>query len=438
MSVLSTNLQRRSWVIGALAAGVALLLITPPLADRFFGNGDGRFGFYSLDTLIPTIIGTLCAAIVALLLLSDTWLKNLAAMLIGLFFCFFVLEIFLRIYDPFQFRFHLKEISLPHNVKYIIRNEKISKCDSVIIHTKNSLGFRGADYPARPDSYYKIIFVGGSTTECFHISDGNDWPSLTGAMLQHQSSRIWHNNAGLDGHSTFGHLVLVHDLLLPLHPQMIVFLIGWNDIGNRTKNEYDVDGVLEKHRSWQFVFMKYSKTASLIDSMCRFFKTMTRIGARHTEQLFAQGPFIDIDEREVERALQDHADNYIPGFRQRIGALCALCRSNGIEPVFVTQPAFIGEGLDSLTGADRGRLQLKNKVNGKMYWRILELYNRAMLDNARNCGAATIDLAHLLPKKSEYFYDIGHFSNRGSQAVAALMFAQLAPLVTQSQPHNHY
>ena len=124
MCVLLRNLQQRSWVVGALAAGVAFLLIAPPLADRFFGNGDGRFGFYSLDTLIPIIIGTLCAAITALLLLSDSWLKNLAAMLLALFFCFCFLEIFLRIYDPFQFRFHFKEISLPHNVRYIIRNKR--------------------------------------------------------------------------------------------------------------------------------------------------------------------------------------------------------------------------------------------------------------------------------------------------------------------------
>jgi len=92
-----------------------------------------------------------------------------------------------------------------------------------------------------PRTWHKIIFVGGSTTECFHISDGKDWPSAAGAMLKKQFPRIWHNNAGLDGHSTFGHLVLLHDLLLPLHPQMIVFLVGWNDIGITAGNYYDVN-----------------------------------------------------------------------------------------------------------------------------------------------------------------------------------------------------
>lgn len=179
------------------------------------------------------------------------------------------------------------------------------------------------------------------------------------------------------------------------------------------------------------MFVKHSTTFNAIDNLRRFGMTRSRAGARHEEMHFENGPFIDIDSSAIQKSLEMHASECIPGFSQRIEMLCSLCVKNGIAPVFMTQPAFIGEGIDSATGADRGRLQLeKQQGNGKMYWEILELYKHAMIEKARECGAFTIDLAHLLPKNSEYFYDIGHFSNQGSLRVAEIVGAELLPRIS--------
>jgi hypothetical protein len=431
------NFRKRRYVVGIFLVCLGFMIIAPALAGRLWGNGDGRIGYYDLQSLISIINWIFLAVVCLLLLVSDTWLKNLLALLISLLLCLGILEIFLRIYDPFQFRVSAREIILPRNMRYVLKNDKISKCDPVIIHTKNTLGFRGPEYPIVPKSWYKIIFVGGSTTECFHISDGKDWPSAVGAMLRKRFPHIWYNNAGFDGHSTFGHLVLLHDILAPLHPQMIVFLIGWNDIGINTGNYYDVNALIDKKPTWRTVLVKHLKTFNAIDNLRRFGMTLSRAGARHEEIHFENGPFVDTDSSTVRMSLEQHASECIPGFARRIEMLCSLCVNSGIEPVFITQPSFIGEGIDSLTGADRGRLQLeKQRGNGKMYWEILELYNRAMVDKARACGAFSIDLAHLLPKKSEYFYDIGHFSNRGSQQVAEIVGAELSQHIAEKMPEG--
>jgi hypothetical protein len=74
-----------------------------------------------------------------------------------------------------------------------------------IVHRKNSLGFRGPELPADYAERLSIIAVGGSTTECFYIPDGKTWPDLPADSLGGNFSGLWLDNAGLDGHSTWGH-----------------------------------------------------------------------------------------------------------------------------------------------------------------------------------------------------------------------------------------
>src|SRR5689334_6256119 len=88
---------------------------------------------------------------------------------------FILLEIVLRIYNPFQFRIRGNQILLPINQKQIIKNSINPKLDSVIINTRNGLGFRGPEKPANWDSCLTIITVGGSTTECHFLSDNKTW-----------------------------------------------------------------------------------------------------------------------------------------------------------------------------------------------------------------------------------------------------------------------
>ena len=87
------------------------------------------------------------------------------------------------------------------------------------MHTKNSLGFRGAPPPRDFPDYLTIITIGGSTTECFYLSDGRTWPDLLGQNLSREFNRVWVNNAGLDGATTYRHLILMEDYVVTLAAQ---------------------------------------------------------------------------------------------------------------------------------------------------------------------------------------------------------------------------
>ncbi len=148
-------------------------------------------------------------------------LKTLGVFLAGCLVALAVLEVLLRVYNPLEIRFRPDRIVLPVNKRYIFDNtEKFpTKLAKTTIHTKNSLGFRG-DPPARDfRDYLTIITIGGSTTECFYLSDGRTWPDLLGQQLSRGFNRVWVNNAGLDGATTYRHLILMEDYVVTIAAQ---------------------------------------------------------------------------------------------------------------------------------------------------------------------------------------------------------------------------
>src|SRR3989442_6780215 len=130
------------------------------------------------------------------------------------------LEIALRIYNPFPFRVRGDRIVLPVHQRYTIAHAGATKLDPVTHVTKNSLGFRGPDPPRDWSRWITILTIGGSTTECLFLSDGKTWTDELARRVAGRRSDVWINNAGLEGHSTFGHLALLHQLVAPMRPTL--------------------------------------------------------------------------------------------------------------------------------------------------------------------------------------------------------------------------
>jgi len=129
--------------------------------------------------------------------------KNLPAMLFGLVLSAMIIEVVLRLYNPFEFRVRGDKIVLQKNITRVIVNQKIPKLDEKIIQRRNSLGFRSEEPPQGLDfmsgKHLTIIAVGGSTTECLYLSDGKTWPDDLAMLLKERIDKGWVNNAGFDG-----------------------------------------------------------------------------------------------------------------------------------------------------------------------------------------------------------------------------------------------
>jgi lysophospholipase L1-like esterase len=363
-------------------------------------------------------------------------LKNILALLLGLTLALAGLEIMLRVVEPVEFRVKGNRIILPRNKKIIFTNNKISKLDKIIYYSRNQLGFRGEPPPKNFSQTLTILTVGGSTTECIHISDGKTWPDLLAGKLKHDFKPLWLNNAGLDGHSTFGHLVLMQDYIIQLKPKVVLFLVGANDQGLLDYCALDKESLKNPDvfpkKSLVDTLAQYSELVNYAQNYRKYAKAV-KLGLLHTNIDFARLKTLEVPDDRLHVILQMHRDNFLEPYGQRIQQLIEVARNHGIEPVFITQPMIYGAVIDPVTGADLGRVDIGG-INGKTAWEILQLYNTVLKKVAQQNDVLLIDLADALPKSSRDFYDTFHYTNEGSQLVAQIIFERLAPFLAEKYP----
>jgi lysophospholipase L1-like esterase len=345
-----------------------------------------------------------------------------------------LLEAGLRLFQPIPFRVRGDRIVLPVRQVYTFDNHGATKLDPVTHHTKNALGFRGPDPPRDFASRLTILTIGGSTTECLFLSDGKTWTDVMARRVAALTPRSWVNNAGLDGQSTFGHLVLLRTVVAPMKPTMAVFLVGANDVGVEAANTYD--SALAPSASGLYAvetfLIAHSEIASLVQNLYRAGRARQR-GFGHSQVDLATAPRLVLDPPVVDAALRKYRAP-LDGYAARIKAIVTLSRDSGIEPVLVTQPALFGEAVDPATGVDLATVQVNGRGNGSLEWRVLEMYNDVTRRVAGEERADLIDLARELPKDSRFFYDFLHFTNEGADRVGNIVSAHLEQWLRERGP----
>jgi lysophospholipase L1-like esterase len=367
--------------------------------------------------------------------------KNFLLLLVTIVVILGALEISLRIYNPLGFRIKGNKILLPRNKKEVIYHDKsVHKFDPMVVCTRNSLGFRGAEPPRDFAQRLSILVIGGSTTECLELADNKTWAALLGFKLEKDFKGLWLNNAGLGGHSTFGHLVLMKDYVVKLRPKVALFLVGINDVGTGNPREFDTRlKVLNFHSLDKFLdyLANYSELAAASVNMYRHFfpkATMAKAYDSMGEQDFRKMQQLDTPEADRLALKQLHRTKYLKAYETRLIELIKICLANNIEPVFVTQPMLYGSVIDDVTGIDLARIKVTNKINGETAWEVLELYNDTTRAVGQREGVLVIDAARELPKSSRYFADMIHFSNAGARALAQIVYAGLEPHLAQEYP----
>lgn len=351
-----------------------------------------------------------------------------------------LLELLLQLYNPLQARIKGNRIVLTTNKTYHIKNDIIKTLPPEITVTRNSLGFRGPNPPSAISNHLSLVTIGGSTTQCFFLSDDQTWTARLGENLNRSFSPVWINNAGLDGHSTHGHQVLLEDFIVPLHPKVALFLVGANDVARSTMAEWDAENVKSK---LQFnspqAFVKslsaYSEVAALVLNMYRSY-TAYKAGLIHQQIDFKQQGYLDISEEEQKKYLAENASSaYLNDYQARLKKIVETCRNVGIEPVLITQPLLVGFGTDDITGVDLARLKAYGpRQSGKMYWDLVEAYNDVARQLGRDEGVQVVDLAKQMPKSSRYFYDFIHYTPEGSQVIADILARSLCPSLQEKFP----
>jgi len=335
------------------------------------------------------------------------------------------MEIILRIYNPFPQKINGDRWEMSTNTSYRFTNDFNSRLDSVIINKENSLGFRGENPPANINNYFSVLTIGGSTTACTFLSEGKTWTDLLGNKIKNQYSQFWINNAGIDGHSSYGHLNFMYYYLpkISVSPKLALFLIGANDVDRSDLSH--IDSTLNNRLSYKIKKWFFTHSETVI-----FFRNLKHV-------LFPENIFRDkenwnfknfeavhLSNNYIDSALKAQTD-ILNSYKQRLNQIISLCAKSKIQPVFITQPTVFGNGT-----AEGGNPAIDFHVfhtheNGQLFWLKLQLYNNITKQVAKDNKIFCIDLASEMPKDTLYYYDIVHYTNAGAQKVADIIFDDL-------------
>ncbi|MEP7257138.1 MAG: SGNH/GDSL hydrolase family protein [Flavitalea sp.] len=354
-----------------------------------------------------------------------------------LVFVVFCLEIFLRIYNPFDFRQKGNSIILPRNRKMIFSNRNIPVLEQTIIHTKNSLGFRGPEMPPSFEKYTSIVAVGGSATECFFLSDSNCWSNQLEKKLKLTNKNTWVNNAGFQGHSTYGHFILINEYVKYLHPKFILLMAGFNEIDREDiREDESVARISNKNTAWGWMKRNSEIVNVTLNIERHIMADRLSVTDGYVDLQKGNNQSLELNNSEIDSALKIQKP-LIEAFRKRLNKILDTCLSNGIHPILVTQPILFGRGADNITGANLETYKIRNGYNGLMMWKILEEYNNVSRQMAVSKNVFLIDLATEMPKSSLFFYDICHFSNQGALKVSEILERHLMQYFLKEKASNN-
>ena len=361
-------------------------------------------------------------------------IKNLKALLFGVILALLLCELVLRIYNPLRNFSRHGDLLLPASQQTVFVNKWLPQLDKQIRYSRNELGFRGK---MPTDSIHKlnsIICIGGSTTECRFLSDDQTWPHLLQQQLQTTVPGLWINNAGIDGHSTFGHQLLLKEYIAPLKPRYVLLLTGINDVETGQPQLYDEmnRNAIQFHSVKGFIKSLFNKTetgATLFQLYAM--KLAYKKGLVHKDVQFAALPdtLLQPSYMQAQQLLQQP---YLSSYRNRLQQIITLCKTHHITPVLLTQPSLFGAYKDASLNLlmDFKYLPGEQPVrNNLLKGQILESYNEVVRSFAGQ--TPVIDLAKLMPKQTNLYYDFIHFNKSGAAQVAVVIARELQPLLLQ-------
>jgi lysophospholipase L1-like esterase len=316
----------------------------------------------------------------------------------------------------------------------------------------NRFGVRGRLF-GDDRAEYRILAVGGSTTQCSALDDTEVWTHLLEVALGRTADgrQVWVGNVGRDGAGTRDH-VLQLKYLLRQYPRMdvVVSLVGVNDM------------LPAVHRGWQYrlpapVTEPGAERAQMPTAFALFpgrlqdpvpsgarqvpwYKATALwqlgrrakqvLGRRRTIRMGLAGQS-GLDHARLERETATKIDS-LPSldvplieYRRNLNAMADLAVAAGVRLVLVTQPSAWREGM---SGVEEHQLWLglftADRASARVYFttralaRAMARYNETLLAFCRERGLVCVDAANLLPHDTTAMYDDVHLNEQGARLLA--------------------
>ncbi len=228
-------------------------------------------------------------------------------------------------------------------------------------------GFIGPIHHQAPD--IKIVFLGGSTTECLYMEEAQRFPYLVGQQLEERlHKKVNAYNGGVSANESMHSLNILMNKVLSMKPQIVVFMHNINDL----------------------VVLRSQGTYWYTDSL--------KSHVQNAKTLLTRYEFPENKHQATEQDL-------IAEFSKNLRTFIAICRIREIQPVLMTQA---------------------NRVEGDALY---HHFNEVIKEMGKQEKVMVIDLAKAIPKQPDHLYDSYHYTAKGAALAATTISQQLEPLL---------
>ncbi|MCI0560149.1 MAG: SGNH/GDSL hydrolase family protein [Nitrososphaera sp.] len=348
---------------------------------------------------------------------------------------------------------------MPPNLEMTFNAERYAKgVRGPALFKVNSMGVRGREWSTDRASEYRILALGGSTTESLLNDQSRIWTALLEQKLGQLADgrHTWVGNMGKAGLASTHHNVQLKHLDV-YDPNLIVVLVGSSDFMSFLKRSADENpnsaDSIEDERTLEEQAFSVFPGRSLGEQPSTWYRgtRLWHLGSVFTKRVFGRSERQDPEGLSLKqwRAMRASGkrstvmpplEAALDSYERELKKMVRLAHNFGALILLMTQPSI---WRADLTDAEKGQLWMGGvgefrDVPGSTYYepevleRGMDAFNQRLLKVCRESGTPYVDLAKAVPKSTDFFYDDEHFTDRGHEIVAINVAEAIAPLLPNS------
>jgi hypothetical protein len=346
-----------------------------------------------------------------------SWIKTkiilLSLVTFSCIFGIFIIEVGLRVFNFNDEWKVTKQANVLRNYQfsYDISNLYTSDITSVN-YVRNEFGLRDSCASTQD---IEILTIGGSTTDQRYVPFESTYQSILEQRIREVDSNFGCvTNAGVDGHSTWGHLFAFENwfpLIPSFKPKFVILYVGVNDADfNRTSSPnpfFDNNDAIS--------FQRFLKRFEVVRAVLPIYQFLQQRDANSSAAYSGHAPKPyqenDYTVMNINNETERLAANNKAAFRLRMNAILDQIQNLEAIPICVTQPhRYVINKGGQLYGIPN---VLGEGFSGIDYDFSLRELNSVMMEL---CGDLTVDLYNH-NFSSNHFYDGIHTTDMGSEEI---------------------
>lgn len=278
----------------------------------------------------------------------------------------------------------------------------------------NPQGFRTPGLVGKkPDGEYRIITLGGSTTEDIWNDEGIHWPLVLEQQLHHRGHpEVRVLNTAMSAYTTAHSLIRLAFDITDYSPDMVIVMHNINDLMVNYQAVFQGEAVDPYYR---VLYSTKRFTGDITDEDVVVSRVVHAITTRFKAWRESQArPLVADSDISRER-------DY---FSRNLSNLISLAQAHNVKIVLLTEPYAKSE------------LAYENaRSNGRPFPRHARLladlatYNDAITEVGKKHRVAVIDMATHMHDKENYFSDTVHYSAEGTESFGKILAPRLATLI---------